>query len=135
MGLLSALLDPGFRQAASVLIQPGDDLRDIGPLAALISSVEVNTGRAEAADARITFDDRRDEAGRFMAADSGLFEPWTPVRISADFETHTEEILRGHIIGLKPEFPQNGGEAKLVVEIQDESAALNVFTISSGRYI
>lgn len=125
MGLLASLLDPGFRQAASVLVEVGEARADIDNIATLISAIEVRTGRAEAATATITIDDRRDEAGQWMAADSGLFTPWTPIVISADFQTNIEEVLRGYIIALKPEFPQNGGEAKLVIEVQDDSAALN----------
>ncbi|MGX9357434.1 phage late control D family protein [Roseobacteraceae bacterium S113] len=125
MGLLADLLDPGFRQAASVLIEVGQAKADIGALANLVSGIEIQTGRAEAASGTITIDDRRDEAGQYMAADAGLFAPWEPIVISADFQTHTKEILRGYITALKPSYPQNGGEAKLVIEVMDESAALN----------
>ncbi|MEM6635163.1 MAG: hypothetical protein AAF667_04660 [Pseudomonadota bacterium] len=132
MSLLGALLDPGFRQAASLIIEVGTAKTDIGDLAVLISSVEVQTARTEASAGQIIFDDRRREDGLWMAADaspgvggSTLFARWEPIVISADFQTHTEEILRGYIVGLKPEAPQNGGEAKLTIEVQDEGAALN----------
>ncbi|WP_238366290.1 phage late control D family protein [Mesobacterium pallidum] len=124
MSLLAQLLDPGFRQAASVLIQVGEAQADIGSVAALVSHIEVRVGRAEAATATLTIDDRRDETGNWMAADSGLFDAWTPIVISADFQTHVEEVLRGYITQLKPTYPQNGGEAKLTLEVQDDSAAL-----------
>jgi len=45
MSLLSSLLDPGFRQAASLLIKVGSARTDIGDLADLVSNVEVQTGR------------------------------------------------------------------------------------------
>lgn len=125
VSLLADLLDPGFRQAASVVIEVGAAKQDIGNLAPLVSAIEVQTSRLEAAGGTITIDDRRDEAGQWMGSDSGLFAPWEPIVISADFQTHTEEILRGFITALKPNYPQNGGEAKLVIEFMDESAAFN----------
>lgn len=125
MSLLSNLLDPGFRQAASVRMEIGSAKADLGALATLVSSIEIQTGRMEAATATITIDDRRDEAGQFLAADSGLFAPWEPITIFADFQTHEDEILRGYITALKPTYPQNGGEAKLVIEVMDDSTALS----------
>ena len=125
MSLFAALLDPGFRQAASLLIEVGTARQGIGELAALVSAVEVQTGRIDAATGSITIDDRRREDGDWMAADSGLFKRSEPIRLSADFQTHVEEIFRGYIVELKPTMPANGGEAKLVLEIQDEGIALN----------
>ena len=49
MSLFAALLDPGFRQAASLLIEVGTARQGIGELAALVSAVEVQTGRIDAA--------------------------------------------------------------------------------------
>ncbi|MCP5086617.1 MAG: hypothetical protein GY952_07445 [Rhodobacteraceae bacterium] len=125
MSLLSNLLDPGFRQAASLIIEVGTSPADIGDLANLAASVELQIGRAEASIGTITFDDRRKEDGQWMVADSGLFARWEPILITTDFQTHTEEVFRGYITQLKPQLPQNGGEAKLVLELQDDSAALN----------
>ncbi len=125
MGLLDQLLDPGFRQAASVLVEVGQSKSELGDLAMLISEIEVQVGRVEAASATITIDDRRDTDGTWMASDSGLFARWEPIVISADFQTHIEEVFRGYITELKPTFPQNGGEAKLVVTCQDSSVALS----------
>lgn len=125
MSLLSAILDPGFRQAASLRIEVGTGRADIGHLAALISGVEIAVGRSEAATGSLTFDDRRKEDGQWMAVDSGLFARWEPIVVSADFQTHVDEIFRGYITGLNPSQPQNAGEAKLAIEVQDDSAALN----------
>jgi hypothetical protein len=123
MSLLS-LLSPGFRQAASVKIEVGPAKSDLGPLAAQISGVEVRTSRSEAATATLTFDDRRGSDGRWMVADNPLLTAWAKVVVSADFVTHVEEIFRGFIAELKPAVPQNAGEAKLVIECQDEGFAL-----------
>lgn len=125
MSLLSALLDTGFRQPASCLIETGDPPASIEAIAGLVSSVEISVSRSEAAEGSIVIDDRRKEDGNWIAADSGLFERWTSIRISADFQTHTEEVFRGYITGLKPSYPANGGEAKLELTVQDESAALD----------
>ena len=125
MSLLSSILDPGFRQAASVLIEVGPERADIGDLATLVSAIEISTSRTEAASGTITFDDRRRETGEWMAADSGLFQRSQPIVVSADFQTHVDEIFRGYMIELKPELPQNGGEAKLAIEVQDDGVALN----------
>ncbi len=125
MSLLASLLNPGFRQAASLLITTGPEAADIGPLAAMVSATELRLSRTEAATGTITFDDRRGSDGQWLAADAGIFTRWQQITVSADFQTHTEEIFRGYITELKPQLPQNGGEAKLVVELQDDGAALS----------
>ena len=125
MSLLSSILDPGFRQAASVIIEVGQDRKDIGEIADLISTIEIVVTRTEAATGMIQIDDRRREDGTWMAADSGLFARSMPVFVSADFQTHTEEIFRGYMIELKPELPANPGEAKLTIQVQDDGIALN----------
>lgn len=122
---LSALLDPGITQPASCLIEVGEDFADIGIIADLVMEVEITTSRAEAATGTIIIEDRRKEDGQWIAADSGLFTRWAPIRISADFQTHVEEIFRGFIIQPKPSYPNSGGETKLELLVQDESAALD----------
>lgn len=125
MSLFASLLDPGFRQAASLVIEVGVERHDIGELADLVSTVEIMTGRTESATGTITIDDRRREDGEWMAADSGLFRRNEPIVLSADFQTHVEEVFRGYMVELKPELPANSGEAKLVIEVQDDGIALN----------
>ena len=124
-GALAALLDTGFRHPASCLIQVGDALADLGELAPLVASVDVTTARDEAATGSIVIEDRRKEDGTWMAADSGLFARWTPIRISADFQTHLEEVFRGFIVQMWPSYPNNAGEATLELFLQDESAVLD----------
>ncbi len=122
---LSFVLDQGFRQAASCLIEVGPDLAEIGELAPLVTSVEINASRAEAATGSIVIEDRRREDGQWMAADSGLFARWTPIRVSADFQTHVEEIFRGFITQLTPNYPNDGGQTTLEIQVQDEGAQLD----------
>ncbi len=122
---LGALLDPGFNQPASCLIEVGTDFADIGIIADLVTQVEITTSRAEAATGTIIIEDRRKEDGQWIAADSGLFTRWAPIKVSADFQTHVEEIFRGYIVQPKPSYPNSGGETKLELLVQDESAALD----------
>ena len=125
MSLLSGLLDPPIRTPAACLIEIGQDRTNPGALNALVKTVDIITSRKEAAAATILFEDRRTEDGSFMVADSGLFERWQPIRLTADFETYREEILRGYVTGLKPNFPASGGEVTFEVQILDESALLD----------
>jgi len=122
---LGGLLDPGFRQAASCLIEVGHDMTDLGGLAALVTSVELATARDEAATGTIVIEDRRESDGQWMAADSGLFARWAPIKVSADFETHTEEIFRGYITEVKPSYPNDGGESNISLSVQDDSVSLD----------
>ena len=122
---LGGLLDPGFRQPASCVIEMGTARTNIGPIAALVAEVEIQTAREEAATGRIVIEDRRREDGTWTAADSGLFTRWAPIRVSADFETHRELILSGYVLRLAPDYPGNAAEAKLTIEVQDEGAALS----------
>ena len=87
MSLLTSILDPGFRQAASVVVEVGQDKKELGEVAELISNIEIVVTRTEAATGMIQIDDRRREDGTWMAADSGLFARSMPIVIYADFQT------------------------------------------------
>ncbi|MCB1491856.1 MAG: hypothetical protein KDJ77_08670 [Rhodobiaceae bacterium] len=122
---LGALLDPGIRQPASCLIEVGEDFADIGDIAALVAEVDITVSRDEAATGTITIADRRREDGQWIAADSGHFTRWAPIKVSADFQTHVEEIFRGYITQPRPSYPNSPGDTRLVLEVQDDSAALD----------
>lgn len=122
---LGGLLDPGFQQPASCLIEVGEDANDLGDLARLVASVQIVTSRAEAATGSVVIQDLRGTDGLWMAADSGLFTRWAPIKVSADFQTHVDEVFRGYIAEQKPSYPNNGGEATLELTLQDESSALD----------
>lgn len=125
MSLIGAILDRGFRNPASCLIEAGSDLKNIGGLATLVTSVEINASRAEAATGSIIIEDRRLEDGQWMAADSGLFSRWAPIKVSADFQSHVEEIFRGYITQITPDYPNSPGQTTLEIQVQDESSALD----------
>jgi phage protein D len=128
MGLslsLSSLLDPGFRNPPSCLIQVGTERTDLGDIAPLVATVDIQLTLDEAGAGTIMIEDRRGSDGKWVAADTGLFERWKPIRVSADFGTYQELILAGYILKLTPDYPGNAGEAKLTLEVQDEGAALS----------
>ncbi len=122
---LGALLSPTFRNPASCLIEVGNNYESIDTIAPLVAEVSIQTARTEAAAGTIIIEDRRGSDGKWIAADSGLFSRWLPIRVSADFGTYQEVILTGYIVKLTPEYPGNPAESKLTLDIQDESAALN----------
>ncbi|MGB3336095.1 MAG: hypothetical protein WBA73_02845 [Devosia sp.] len=125
MDLLAALLEPSFRHPASCVIQLGADRKDLRALTPLVRSLEIKTSRLEAAIGSLVMDDRRKEDGTWMAADSGLFGRWQPIRIQADFGGHKEELFRGYVTKVAPTFPANGGDATLELQLQDDSALLD----------
>jgi phage protein D len=125
LAALGGLLDPGFRNPASCLIEAGNDLKNIDAIAPLVASIDLQVTRTEAGAGTIVIEDRRGSDGQWIAADSGLFSRWAPIRISADFGTYQEVILFGFIVKLTPEYPGNPAESKLTLEVQDQSAALN----------
>ena len=119
-----ALLDPGFRQPPSCIIEVGEGFQDIGDVAALVATVDIQTSREEAWSGSIVIEDRRKEDGTWTAADSGFFTRWAPIRVAVDFQTHEEEVIRGYITDLAPEYPGNPAEAKLTIQVQDSGSAL-----------
>ncbi len=125
MASFGAVLDTGFNHPASCVIKVGESHTDIGPIANLVTSVEITVSREEAATGTIVIEDRRKEDGQWIAADSGMFTRWAPIMVLAHFKTHTQEIFRGFIAQVKPTYPNFGGETLLEVSIQDESAALD----------
>jgi hypothetical protein len=125
MSLLSGLLDGGARQPAACVVKVGQSETDLGFIARMASAIEINLDRNEAATGTMTFEDRREPDGNWTVADSGLFARWQPVKVLADFGSYSEEVFRGFIKSLKPNYPPNGGEATFEVQLQDQSALLD----------
>lgn len=125
LSALGGLLDPGFRNPASCLIEMGPERKNIEHIAPLVATVDLQMSRDEASAGSVVIEDRRGSDGKWIAADSGLFTRWAQIRISADFGTHQELILSGYVMKLTPEYPGNPAESKLMLEVQDEGAALS----------
>jgi hypothetical protein len=101
------------------------DGQEISPLYPFLLEVKVETSRAEAASASLSFETRRDELGQWSVQDAGLLLPWSPIVISAVFGGREEEIMRGYIREVSLEAPQDAGGAQVKVECQDESIRLD----------
>jgi phage protein D len=101
------------------------DGAEIGTLYPFLLEVKVETSRAEAATATLSFETRRDELGRWSVQDAGILRPWAGIVISAVFGHRDEEIMRGYIREVTLECPPDAGAAQVKVECQDESIRLD----------
>ena len=119
LGLLSGKL----REPAECVIRVGDE--EISDFYPLLIEVLVETSRAEASAATITFETRRDETGLWVVQDQGVLAPWQPLVIEAAFGTYSEELMRGYILHINATYPQDPGETKVIVKCQDESVKLD----------
>jgi len=91
----------------------------------VLESVTVTVSRKQAGVATIVLSAMRDEHGSWPVLDGGWFTRWNPVRIAADFGLYQEDVLWGYVLKITPEFPADRGAAKVTVEIQDETIALD----------
>lgn len=96
----------------------------------VLESVTVNVSRSEAGVATIVLSAMRDETGAWPVLDGGYFTRWNPVRIQADFGSYAEDVLWGYVLKVMPEFPVDRGAAKVTIEIQDETIAMDRTTIN-----
>lgn len=108
--------------AECVISVDGAEIADLYPF---LLEVAVETSRAEAATASLTFETRRDELGKWTVQDAGVLVPWARIVISAAFGSRVEEIMRGYIREVNLETPQDAGAAQVKVECQDDSIRLD----------
>jgi len=108
--------------AECVITVDGMEIADLYPF---LLEVAVETSRAEAATASLTFETRRDELGKWTVQDAGVLVPWARIVISAAFGSRVEEIMRGYIREVNLETPQDAGAAQVKVECQDDSLRLD----------
>ena len=101
------------------------DGAEIGEFYPLLLEVNVDSSRSEAATASLVFETRRNELGRWMVQDAGVFVPWARITISAAFGLRVEEVMRGYIREVVLDTPQNAGAARLRVVCQDDSLRLD----------
>lgn len=121
--MLIDLLSGKRREPAECVITVAG--REISELYPFLTEVSVDCGRDRAATARMRFESRRDEHGRWSVQDAGIFLPWATITIEAVFGSQRQEILRGYVREVAAEYPQNAAEATVTVECQDESLALD----------
>lgn len=122
---LVALLDTMFRQPALPVIEVGAGRTEHEAAYEHLRAIEITTAREEAGAGKITFDIRRGEDGIWTVLDEDIFTPWAPLRISAHFGMHREEIIRGYVKQANASFPPSGGEATLEVDLQDDTLVLD----------
>ncbi len=117
------LLTGKTREPAECVIRVGDE--EISNLYPLLMDVLVETSRAEASAATLTFETRRDETGLWIVQDQGSLAPWLPIVIEAAFGANTEEVMRGYILRVNPTYPEDPGDTKVIVKCQDDSVKLD----------
>ena len=122
---LPSIFPPGASGPASPKIFLGSSPIEAVEVYGSLSLVKVNTSRKGPAVATIELTCYRDEAGRWPVIDNGYFVRWKPIRLEVDFDAFSQHLLSGYILKLTPEFPEDRSEAKLTVEIQDETAVLD----------
>ncbi|MDD5389864.1 MAG: hypothetical protein PHD37_10990 [Gallionellaceae bacterium] len=108
--------------AECVITVDGAEIAELYPF---LLEVAVETSRAEAATASLTFETRRDELGKWTVQDAGVLLPWSRIVISAAFGSRVEEVMRGYIREVNLETPRDAGAAQVKVECQDDSLRLD----------
>lgn len=111
------------REPAECIIEI--DNQEIEDLYGFLTEVVVETSRAEAAAATLTFETRRIETGEWVIQDDGRFYPWAKIKILAAFGGDPEEIMRGYIKEIRAEYPNEAGTTKVTVNCQDDSIELD----------
>ena len=117
------LLSENLREPAECVIRVGGE--EIAELYPLLMDVQVETNRAEASAATLTFETRRDETGLWIVQDKGVLAPWQPIVIEAAFGSYSEEVMRGYILRINPTYPEDPGDTKVIVNCQDDSVKLD----------
>jgi len=120
-------LDTVLRQPVECIVRvDGDEIYDLYPY---LQEVKVEMSREAAATATLVFDTLRDETGSWLVQDMGgsqpLLLPWRKVIIEAAFGRHKEEVMRGYIREVTPDYPQDMSAASVTVIVQDESILLD----------
>lgn len=121
--MLLDLLSGKKREPAECIITVmGREIADFYPF---LTEVTVAASRSTAATARLRFETRRDEHGRWAVQDAGVFANWATIKIEAAFGSRREEVFRGYVREVAADYPRNAGEASVTVECQDDSLALD----------
>ncbi|HHI92411.1 MAG TPA: hypothetical protein ENK04_02685 [Gammaproteobacteria bacterium] len=113
-----------FRQPARCKITVDNEELAAELLSSLVEA-SVETGRQAASVCTLVFDTLRLEDDTWQVQDAGVFLPWKPFRIEADFGDYAEEIMRGYVREVRSDTPEKMGNAKVIVTCQDESILLD----------
>ena len=117
------LFQPAKRAPGECIIKlGGSEATELYPF---LIEVTVDTSRAEAAEAVLTFETRRDVDGAWFVQDDPRVKPWSKIIIEAAFGDENEEVMRGYIREIQLSFPEDGGGALVTVTAQDESLLLD----------
>jgi hypothetical protein len=119
------LLAGKFREPAECLIKVGTGQAEITSLYPFLMEVKVETDRHQPAVATLVFESRRDEKGKWLVQDAGVFKTFEPIRIEAVFGSATEEILSGYVREVRAAYPEDPGTTTVTVECRDASLALD----------
>lgn len=122
MGVLDLLSLKTRAPAECVVKVGGAEIADLYPF---LVEITVETNRAEAATATLTFETRRKEDGTWLVQDDGVLVPWASIVIEAAFGETTEEVMRGYVRQVSTEYPESAGTAQVKVECQDDSLRLD----------
>lgn len=122
---LPSIFPQGASGPASPKIFLGSSPVEASDVYGSLSIIKVSTSRKGPAVATIELTCFRDEAGRWPIIDNGYFRRWKAIRLEVDFDAFSQHLLTGYILKMTPEFPEDRSEAKLTIEIQDETSLLD----------
>lgn len=114
---------PDFRLPARCKITVDDE--EITDLFPLLIEASVETSRKQPSICTLEFDTVRLEDETWQVQDAGIFLPWKPFKIEADFGDYSEEVMRGFVKEVRADTPQQMGNAKVFVFCQDETLLLD----------
>lgn len=115
--------DQDFRQPAVCKIFVDEE--ELVEMMPYLVEANVETSRAAAAVCTLVFDTVRLEDDSWQIQDAGVFLPWKPFRIEANFGDYSEEVMRGYVKEMWTDNPEQMGAAKVIVLCQDESILLD----------
>lgn len=119
-------LSEKYREPADCRIYVGQSETEIVNQYPALDEINVEVSRAEAAQAVLTFNGRKDEQGNYSVIDDKdvSIRPWEPIKIMACFGNTEEEVMRGFIREVKVEFPEDHA-VLITVTCQDQSLLLD----------
>lgn len=122
-----SLLPDIFRsvEPASIRIFTGTVPVEIADLYPVLQTVTLQVARGKPGVGNLVLTAGRDESGRWPVLDGPYFARWVPIRIQADFGTHAEDVLWGHVVRITPDFPQDRSAAKVTIEVQDQTIGMD----------